>query len=144
MSNVFGQISLSCLKTSLADVAEDNSGNKKPSDLQFWFMEFPGNLSNALHLQQQALRGGKWRSLPWPVKNGDSGRAGNLGVSLKYLYPPQFNDKFCSSALQDWLWALPSSGCGERGLALAAHSAAFPPSQHNTWDRRKCKTAFPH
>lgn len=32
MSNVSGQICLSCLKTFLADIAEDNTGNKKPAD----------------------------------------------------------------------------------------------------------------
>jgi len=32
MSNVFWQINLSCLKTFFADVAEDSTGNKKPSD----------------------------------------------------------------------------------------------------------------
>lgn len=32
MSNVFGQINPSCLKTFLADVAEDTTSNKKPSD----------------------------------------------------------------------------------------------------------------
>lgn len=95
MSNGFGQISLSCLKTFLAGIAKDKSSNKKPSDLQFWFMELSGKLSNALHLQQQTQCGGEWRSLPWAAKNGKSARAENLDVSLESLYPPQFNDKFC-------------------------------------------------
>lgn len=66
----------------------------------------------------------------------------NLDVSLKYLYPPQFSYKY--SALQDPLCAVPSSGCGERGLALPAPPAAFPHSLHNTWDRKKWKIAFLH
>lgn len=48
-------------------------------------MEFPGKLSNALHLQQQTLFGGEWRSLSEQPKM--MSRASNLDASSKYHWP---------------------------------------------------------
>lgn len=106
-------------------------------------MEFSGKLSNALHLQQQTLCGGEWRSLPWAAKNGKSARADDLKVSLEYLYRPQLNSKFCSSALQDPLWALLSSGCEERGAWPGLHTLLpFHPASTTSGTERNAKLLF--
>lgn len=84
-------------------------------------MEFPGKLSNALHLQQQTLWGGEWRSLPWAAKNGNSARAGNSDVSLKHLYPPQFNYKFATVPWKSHCGLCPAQAVG-RGAWPWRHS----------------------
>lgn len=62
MSDGLGQINLSCLKTFLADVAKEDTGDKSLQSNGFDFLSLQVNFQ--MHLQHQILLGVMWRSVP--------------------------------------------------------------------------------